>query len=77
MEGPSADQSRQDRPQTRTSHGLLTLVAMVLITGGSIVWGLATLECPTGKDQWGACKPQDPALRNETTEFIWRLLIPQ
>jgi hypothetical protein len=53
------------------------LVAMVLITGGSIVWGLATLECPTGKDQWGACKPQDPALRNETTEFIWRLLIPQ
>jgi len=77
MKGPSADQSRQDRPQTRTSHGLLTLAVMVLITCASIVWGLATLECPTGKDQWGACKPRDHALRKETAEFIWRLLIPQ
>jgi hypothetical protein len=53
-EGPSAD-SQQDHPQSRTRHGLLTLVAMMVITCVSIAWGLATLECPTGKDRWGAC----------------------
>jgi hypothetical protein len=48
---------------------------MVVITCASIAWGLATLECSTGKGRWGACNPQDPAVRKETAEFIWRLLI--
>jgi hypothetical protein len=75
MEDPSADRSQQDRPQPRTAHGLITLVVMVVITCASIVWGLATLECPTGKDRWGACNPQDPAVRKETREFIRLLLM--
>jgi hypothetical protein len=56
-------------------HGLLTLVVMVVITCVSIVWGLATLDCPTGKDRWGACNPKDPALRTETVAFIQRLFM--
>jgi hypothetical protein len=75
MEEPSAVRSQQDRPQPRTSHGLITLVVMVVITCVSIVWGLATLECPTGKDRWGACNPLDPTVRKETAEFIWRLIL--
>ena len=75
MENPSADRSQQDRPQSRTLHGLITLVVMVVITCASIAWGLATLDCPTGKDRWGTCKPQDSALRKETAEFIVRLFI--
>ena len=51
------------------------MVVMVVITCASIVWGLATLECPTGKDRWGACNPQDPAVRKETREFIRLLLM--
>jgi hypothetical protein len=58
-------------------HDLLTLVVMVVITCVSIVWGLATLDCPIGKDRWGACNPppQDSALRQETTEFIRNLFM--
>jgi hypothetical protein len=56
-------------------HDLLTLVVMVVITCVSIVWGLATLDCPTGKDRWGACNPKDPALRTETVAFIQRLFM--
>ena len=75
MEVPSADRSRQDRSQSRVPHGPLALAVMVAITCASIAWGLATLDCPTGKDRWGACNPQDPALREETTDFVVRLLL--
>ena len=57
------------------SHGLITLVVMAVILCASIAWGLATLECPTGKDRWGACNPQDPNLRKENREFILRILL--
>jgi hypothetical protein len=69
---PSADSPQQDRPQSPTPHGLLTLMVMVVITCASIVWGLATLDCPTGKSRWGACKP--PPHSEETAGFIQRLL---
>jgi hypothetical protein len=75
MEGPSADRSLHDRQQSRVPHGLVTLVVMVVITCVSITWGLATLDCPTGKDRWGACNPEDPAPRKETTEFLVRLSV--
>jgi hypothetical protein len=75
MEDTSADSSQQDRPQSPTPHGLLTLIVMAVITCASIAWGLATLDCPTGKDRWGACNPQDPAHREETAWFIQRLLV--
>jgi hypothetical protein len=75
MEGPRADRSQQDRPQSRVPHGPLALAVMVVFMCASIAWGLATLDCPTGKDRWGACKPRAPALRKETTEFIGRLFM--
>jgi hypothetical protein len=77
MEDPSADTSQQDRPESPTHHGLLTLIVMVVITCASIAGGLATLDCPTGKGRWGACNPQDPAHREETAWFIQRLLVPR
>ena len=75
MEGPSADSSQRDRPRPRTRHDLLALAVMVVITCVSIAWGLTTLDCPTGKDRWGACNPQDSAFRKETVGFIQRLLM--
>ena len=55
MEGASADRSQQDRPRSDTPRALLMLVVMVVIMGASIAWGLATLDCPTGKGRWGTC----------------------
>jgi len=55
MEGPSAEQVQQHRLQPGTLHALLALFVMVVIMCASILWGLATLDCPTGKGQWGAC----------------------
>jgi len=77
MEGPSADAAQQDRPQPGTPHGLLTLVVMVVFTCVSIAWGLATLDCPTGKGRWGACNPPALDRSGETAEFIRRLLMPR
>jgi hypothetical protein len=58
-------------------YDLLTLIVMVVIVCVSIVWGLAKLDCPTGKDRWGACSPlqQDSASREETRNFIMRLFM--
>src|SRR5262245_118394 len=53
--------------------GLLTMVVMVVIMCASIAWGLATLECPTGKARWGTCNPS--AQSQETADFITRLLL--
>jgi hypothetical protein len=69
MEGPSADRSQQDRLQSRVPHGPLALAVMVVIACVSVAWGLTTLDCPTGKDQWGACKPRDPSVRTESLDF--------
>jgi hypothetical protein len=74
MEGPSADRSQQDRLQSRVPHGPLALAVMVVIACVSVAWGLTTLDCPTGKDQWGACKPRDPSVRTESLDFLRRLL---
>jgi hypothetical protein len=70
MEGPN-------RPQSRVPHDLLALAVMVVMTCVSIAWGMATLNCPTGKDRWGACIPpaKDAALRKETREFTQLLLV--
>ena len=73
MEDPSADRSQQDQPKPRIPHDLLTLFVMVVITCATIVWGLATLDCPTGKGRLGACDP--PAHSVETAEFVRRVLL--
>jgi len=72
MEGASADRSQQDRPRSDTPRALLMLVVMVVIMGASIAWGLATLDCPTGKGRWGTCNPSADA--EEIAQFVKRLL---
>jgi len=75
MERPSPDQfRREDRRQRRVPDALLAFLVIVVIMCASIAWGLATLDCPTGKGRWGTCNPRDPALREETQEFIVRLM---
>jgi len=48
------------------------LLVMVVIMGASIAWGLATLDCPTGKGRWGTCNPSADA--EEIAQFVKRLL---
>jgi len=75
MERPSPDQfQHEDQLKRRVPDALLAFLVMVVIMFTSIAWGLATLDCPTGKGRWGTCNPPDPALREETQEFLVRLL---
>ena len=72
MECASGDESQRDRQRSSAPHGLITLLGLVLIMCASIVWGLATLDCPTGKGKWGTCNPPPDVM--DTQRFLHRLL---